>query len=97
VDVSSIESDGTSCHGVNGYSDIDRNTQVIVRNGRGDILGTTPLGDGHGDDLTCTFSFSFPVTQADHSGLKEHIVNFSVPGRNDDDLSVIADLLISGE
>ena len=30
-------------------------------------------------------------------GLKEHIVNFSVPGRNDDDLSVIADLLISGE
>jgi len=76
VDISSIESDGTSCHGVNGYSDIDRNTQVIVRNGRGEILGTTPLGDGHGDDLTCTFSFSFPVT----AGQDRYVVSVSHRG-----------------
>ena len=76
VDMSSIESDGTSCHGVNGYSDIDRNTQVIVRNGRGEILGTTPLGDGHGDDLTCTFSFSFPVTE----GQDRYVVSVSHRG-----------------
>jgi len=76
VDISSIESDGTSCHGVNGYSDIDRNTQVIVRNGRGEILGTTPLGDGHGDDLTCTFSFSFPVTE----GQDRYVVSVSHRG-----------------
>jgi len=76
VDISSIESDGTSCHGVNGYSDIDRNTQVIVRNGRGEILGTTPLGDGHGDGLTCTFSFSFPVTE----GQDRYVVSVSHRG-----------------
>ncbi|MFG1935353.1 DUF732 domain-containing protein [Mycobacterium sp. NPDC048908] len=62
--VSSIASDGSSCHGVNGYADINGDTQVIVRNGHGDILSTTALGQGHGDDQTCTFSFRFPVTEA---------------------------------
>jgi hypothetical protein len=61
--LNSIASDGTSCHGVNGYSDIDRNTQLVVKNGKGEILDTATLGDGHGDDLTCTFSFSFPITE----------------------------------
>jgi hypothetical protein len=76
AEISSIASDGTSCHGVNGYSDIDGNTQVIVRNGRGEILDTTPLGDGHGDDLTCTFSFSFPVTE----GQDRYVVSVSHRG-----------------
>jgi hypothetical protein len=61
--LNSIASDGTSCHGVNGYSDIDRNTQLVVKNGKGEILDTATLGDGHGDDLTCTFSFSIPITE----------------------------------
>ncbi len=61
---------------MNGYSDIDRNTQVIVRNGRGDILDTTPLGDGRDDDLGCTFSFSFPITE----GQDRYVVSVSHRG-----------------
>jgi hypothetical protein len=74
--ISSIASDRTSCHGVDGYSDIDRNAQIIVRNGTGEILDTTPLGEGHGDDLTCTFSFSFPVTE----GQDRYVVSVSHRG-----------------
>ena len=40
---------------------------------QGEILGTTPLGDGHGDDLTCTFSFRFPVTE----GQDRYVVSVS--------------------
>jgi Protein of unknown function (DUF732) len=76
AEISSIASDGTSCHGVDGYSDIDPNTQVIVRNGTGEILHTTPLGEGHGDDLTCTFSFGFPVTE----GQDRYVVSVSRRG-----------------
>jgi hypothetical protein len=61
--VSSIESDGTKCHGVHGYSDVGSGTQVMVKNGKGEILATTALGEGHGDDVKCTFSFSFPITE----------------------------------
>jgi hypothetical protein len=61
--ISSIASDGTSCGGTDGYSDIGRDTQVTVKNGKGEILATTSLGEGRGGDVTCTFSFSFPVTE----------------------------------
>ena len=73
---SPIASDGTSCHGVEGYSDIDPNTQVIVRNGTGVVLSTTVLGDGHGDERTCTFSFTFPVTE----GQDRYVVTVSHRG-----------------
>jgi hypothetical protein len=74
--ISSIASDGTSCHGVEGYSDINPNTQVVVRNGKGEILDTIPLGEGHGDDTTCTFSFRFPVTE----GQDRYVVSVSHRG-----------------
>lgn len=61
--VSSIESDGTTCHGVRGYSDVGSGTQVMVKNGKGEILASTTLGEGHGDDVNCRFSFSFPITE----------------------------------
>jgi hypothetical protein len=61
--VSSIVSDGAKCHGTHGYSDIGSGTQVIVRNGKGDILASTPLGEGQGDEVNCKFSFSFPITE----------------------------------
>ena len=61
--VSSIESDGTTCHGVRGYSDVGSGTQVMVKNGKGEILASTSLGEGHGDDVNCKFSFSFPITE----------------------------------
>jgi hypothetical protein len=65
--VSSIESDGDKCHGVRGYSDIGSGTQVMVKNGKGEILASTSLGEGHGDDVNCRFSFHFPVTEGqDH-------------------------------
>jgi uncharacterized protein DUF732 len=63
--VSSIDSDGSKCHGVHGYSDIGSGTQVLVKNGKGEILASTPLGDGHGDDVTCRFSFTFPITEGE--------------------------------
>jgi hypothetical protein len=61
--ISSIASDGTTCQGTRGYSDIGSGTQVIVKNGKGEILATAPLGEGHGDEVKCSFSFSFPITE----------------------------------
>jgi hypothetical protein len=74
--ISSIASDGGSCHGVNGYSDITPTTQVVVRNGKGEILNTTTLGEGRGDDATCTFSFAFPITE----GQDRYVVSVSHRG-----------------
>ena len=76
AEISSIESDGTSCKGTDGYADIDRGTQVVVRNGKGEILTTTSLGEGRGDDATCTFSFSFPITE----GQDRYVVSVSHRG-----------------
>ena len=61
--LSSISSDGTKCQGVHGYSDIGGSTQVVVKNGKGEIVASTSLGEGHGNDETCTFSFTFPITE----------------------------------
>jgi len=85
--IGSIASDGTSCHGVNGYSDIDRNTQLVVKNGKGEILNTTTLGEGHGDDRTCTFSFSFPITE----GQDRYVVSVSHRGEFTYDFYQLAD------
>jgi uncharacterized protein DUF732 len=74
--IASIGTDGTTCHGVEGYSDIGRTTAVIVRNGSGAILTTTTLGDGHGDDRACTFSFTFAVTE----GQDRYVVSVSHRG-----------------
>jgi len=63
TDISSIASDGTSCEGTNGYSDVGRNTQVTVKNSKGEILAATSLGVGRSGDATCTFSFNFPLTE----------------------------------
>jgi hypothetical protein len=60
--VSSIESVQGKCHGVHGYSDIGSGTQVMVKNGKGEIIASTSLGEGHGDEVDCRFSFSFPIT-----------------------------------
>jgi hypothetical protein len=65
--ISSITSDGKSCEGADGYSDIGRDTQVTVKNGKGEILTTTTLGPGHGGAAACTFSFTFAVSEGqDH-------------------------------
>jgi len=58
-----IASDGASCEGAGGYSDIGHDTPVVVKNGKGEILATTSLGQGTGGTANCTFSFSFPVTE----------------------------------
>lgn len=61
--VDAIASDGAVCEGAGGYSDIGRDTAVTVKNGKGEILATTSLGQGKGGTTTCTFSFGFPVTE----------------------------------
>ena len=61
--VSSIASDGTKCQGTRGYSDIGSGTQVTMKNGKGEILAATSLGEGHGDEVNCRFSFNFPITE----------------------------------
>lgn len=58
-----ITTDGGSCTGANGYGDVGASTAVTVKNGKGEILATTALGQGKGDTATCTFSFSFPITE----------------------------------
>ena len=58
-----ITSDGASCVGAEGYSDIGHDTPVAVKNGKGEILATTTLGQGTGSTANCTFSFGFPVTE----------------------------------
>jgi uncharacterized protein DUF732 len=58
-----ITSDGKTCSGADGYSDVGAQTQVVVRNGKGEILTMTALGAGKGSEVTCTFAFSFPVTE----------------------------------
>jgi len=60
---SSIEANDGKCHGVRGYSDVGSGTQVMVKNGKGEILASTTLGEGHGDEVNCRFSFSFPITE----------------------------------
>jgi hypothetical protein len=58
-----LETDGSSCHGAGGYSDVGSSTPVNVTNERGEVLAVTALGQGTGDATTCTFRFSFPVTE----------------------------------
>jgi hypothetical protein len=58
-----IASDGASCEGADGYSDVGHGTPVTVKNGKGEILATTSLGQGKGSSANCIFSFSFPVTE----------------------------------
>ena len=60
-----IASDGASCQGAGGYADVGRNTAVTVRNGKGEILTSTTLGEGKGTTSSCTFAFSFPVTEGE--------------------------------
>jgi hypothetical protein len=61
--VDAIESDGPSCEGASGYSDVGRDTPVTVKNGKGEILANTSLGQGKGSTANCTFTFSFPLTE----------------------------------
>ena len=58
-----IATDGASCQGADGYSDVGGATPVTVKNSKGEVLASTSLGRGQGDATTCTFSFSFPVTE----------------------------------
>ncbi len=63
--VDGIASDGTTCQGANGYSDVNPGTIVTVKNGKGDVLATTTLGPGKGSAASCTFSFSVPLTEGE--------------------------------
>jgi hypothetical protein len=58
-----IVTDEASCHGSDGYADLGGSTPVTVTNGKGEILTTASLGPGTGDSATCTFSFTFPITE----------------------------------
>jgi Protein of unknown function (DUF732) len=61
--VGGIESDGTTCQGANGYSDVNPGTIVTLKNGKGEILATTTLGSGKSGSANCTFTFTLPVTE----------------------------------
>ncbi|MDN4520356.1 DUF732 domain-containing protein [Mycolicibacterium austroafricanum] len=60
-----IEVDGSSCTGAGGYSDVNPETPVTVKNGKGEILTTTYLEPGKGGRYMCTFSMTFEVTEGD--------------------------------
>jgi hypothetical protein len=61
----SITSDGVSCQGSGGYSDIVPGTEVTVTNGSGKLLAQTTLGPGSGTDSSCVFSFSVRLTEGE--------------------------------
>jgi hypothetical protein len=60
-----IVTDGGSCHGTDGYADIGTSTPVTVKNGKGEILTTTSLGQGTVNGANCTFSFTFSITEGE--------------------------------
>lgn len=74
--ISSIATDGASCRGSDGFSDIGSDTKVIVKNGTGETLATTALGEGHRGAGTCTYSFTFPITE----GQERYVVSVSHRG-----------------
>ena len=76
LNAGSIASDGEACHGGKGYADINRNAPVIVRNGKNQILDSTSLGDGRGDNRACTFFFSFSIPD----GQDRYVVSVSHRG-----------------
>jgi hypothetical protein len=63
--IDAITTDGSACQGADGYRDVDAETAVTVKNGAGKTLATTVLGPGKGDSASCTFTFSFPVTEGE--------------------------------
>jgi hypothetical protein len=73
---SSITALGDSCSGSGGYSDIRSGTTVLVKNGSGKILTETQLGDGSGDEYSCTFPFSFDVKE----GEDQYVISVSHRG-----------------
>ena len=73
---SSISTDGGTCEGTSGYSDIASGTQVVVADGSGRTLATTYLGEGSGGDTKCVFDFSFQITE----GASDYAVTISHRG-----------------
>jgi hypothetical protein len=60
-----ITTNGSTCSGSDGYSDIQPGAQVFVKNGKGDMLTTTQLGQGSGNRFRCTLPFSFDITEGE--------------------------------
>ncbi|MDF3341493.1 DUF732 domain-containing protein [Mycolicibacterium septicum] len=60
-----IASDGSTCQGANGYSDVNSGTLVTVKNGKGAVLASTTLGPGKSGESNCTFSFTVSLTEGE--------------------------------
>jgi hypothetical protein len=73
---SGISSDGSSCEGSGGYSDIGPGTEVVVKDGSGKMLAHTELGSGTGGAYSCSFSFTLDVVE----GADDYIVQVSHRG-----------------
>lgn len=58
LDLLDSETADAGCEGQGGYSDIDAGTEVVVRDGSGEILGSTNLGPGEVEDgVACIYEF----------------------------------------
>lgn len=58
---SDIEGSDEYCYGGGGYSDIEANMSVTIRDGQGNILATGNTGSGQKESLVqCVFSFEIP-------------------------------------
>jgi hypothetical protein len=60
-------SDGETCSGTGGYSDLDQGTQVTLHNGKGESLANSALESGIYDSSTraCVFSYSLSAVPKD--------------------------------
>jgi hypothetical protein len=48
---------GGNCAGTGGYSDISSDTQVVIKDGAGKVLGVSSLGTGTASGKDCTFNW----------------------------------------
>jgi hypothetical protein len=73
---SSIDELSSGCSGTGGYSDIGPGTSVVLKNDRGRTLASTTLGPGNGSTYSCTFEFTFDITE----GEADYVVTVSHRG-----------------
>jgi hypothetical protein len=64
-------STGDTCSGTGGYDDIDVGAGVVVRDGSGQLLGTSQLESGRYEAGACTFEFVVrDIPDADHYSVR---------------------------
>lgn len=85
-------SDGSTCSGQDGYSDIDQGVIVKIESATTDqVLNTGELGPGTDDGAYCTFTF----TVDNLPPLPQYLVEVGRRGQINEDLADMSDISLS--